>query len=82
MTAQLVRPTGKRRGHLLRCEREGTGLRPDIADRRGAHDLAAFAGEDPPVRCGAEGVDVLAQDRDKAAPLAAPGPALPAPSRP
>ena len=34
--AQIVPPASKRR----RCEREGTGLRPDIADRRVRHDLA------------------------------------------
>jgi hypothetical protein len=44
--AQILRPTGKRRG---RWEREGTGLRPDIADRRGRHNLAAFAGKESAV---------------------------------
>jgi hypothetical protein len=39
--------------------------------------VAAFAAEDPPVRRGAEGIDVLAQDRNKAAaPLRGAGPGV------
>jgi hypothetical protein len=46
---QVVRPSGQRRGHLFRRERQVPGLVPDTLVRSGDDHSPTFVGEQPPV---------------------------------
>ena len=62
---QVVRAAGERGGGQFRAERGLAGGAPGAAGDRHAEHSAAGATEQPPVRCGAELAQVLAEQGDQ-----------------